>query len=228
MDLKTSQFMKKRFRQKLLLFVAHILALPILLLYRATLRIRISGQQRVRQLRREGKGLIYAFWHENMILGMFPHQNWKVYVLVSRHFDGEVITRILHAYGLRTVRGSSTRGGSEAYRWMRYQMKQRGISVAFTPDGPLGPRRRAKSGVVRLASETGRPIIPIGVAANRYKRLNSWDQLMIVLPFARCRVVYGAPFYVPPLKDAREVQIYQEKLNAVINELDRRAEAWLR
>ncbi len=220
--------MKKAIRQHLILFVAQILALPLLLLYRATLRIRLYHRQPVERMRREGRPIIFEFWHENMILGMLPHRNWQVYVLVSQHFDGEVIARILHAYGLRTVRGSSTRGGSRAFRWMRDRMRSAGICVAFTPDGPTGPRRKAKSGVVRLAAETGAPIIPLGVAASRAIRLNSWDRLMVVLPFSRCAVVYGKPFYVPPLKSSQQMVHYQEKLNRITNQLDREAEQWLK
>ncbi len=159
-----------------------------------------------------------------MILALLVHAGQKIHVLVSQHFDGEVIARIIHNFGLRTVRGSSTRGGTAAYQVLRKNMEMPGFEAAFTPDGPTGPRRQVKLGVVRLASETGKPILPFAVAATKYKRLNSWDRLLIILPFSRCALVYGKPFYVPPTSDAHQLQLYADRLAQITNQLEKEAE----
>jgi len=216
--------MTKRIKQKIILFAAKILAKPLLLLYQQTLSIKLCGKQYLLECREKDKNVIFSFWHENMILALLVHAGQKIHVLVSQHFDGEVIATIIHSFGLRTVRGSSTRGGTVAYKVIRRNMEKPGFEAGLTPDGPTGPRRRVKLGVVRLASETGKPIIPFAIAATKYKRLNSWDRMLIILPFSRCALVYGKPFYVPPVTDVHQLQMYADKLAQITNQLEKEAE----
>ncbi|HHE64483.1 MAG TPA: DUF374 domain-containing protein, partial [Bacteroidetes bacterium] len=181
----------KKIYQKLILFFATVLARPILLLYRETLSIKIINKRYLKKFRSRNQNFILSFWHENMILPLLVHDGQGIHALVSKHFDGEIITRILRSFRLAAVRGSSTRGGKEAYQVLKRGMLNGPFEAAFTPDGPTGPRRKAKLGVVRLSSETGAPIIPIGVAATRYYRMGSWDRLLLILPFSRCVLYYG-------------------------------------
>lgn len=174
-----------------------------------------------------GESILYECWHENMILSLLVHANQGVHVLVSQHFDGEIIARILKTFGYRTVRGSSTRGGWKAYLEMKKRMNLFRYDLAFTPDGPRGPRRASKLGIIRLASETGAPIIPVGVAAEKFMRLNSWDKLFIILPFSRCSLVYHKPIYVPAGLNFQQLKEYGRKLNIINNQLDKEAEKCL-
>jgi lysophospholipid acyltransferase (LPLAT)-like uncharacterized protein len=219
--------MKKRFREKIILFIATILSRPILLIFRSSLWIRVVNRRYVQDVRRKGESVILSFWHENMILPLLVHDGQKINVLVSRHFDGEIIARVLWGFGLPSVRGSSTRGGREAYRILKTKISNGRTDVAFTPDGPTGPRRKMKMGVVRLASETGNPIIPVGVAATRFRRLKSWDRLLLVLPFSHCVHLYGQPFYIPKTSSQAELQRYADKLTSVTNDLDEEAQKCL-
>jgi lysophospholipid acyltransferase (LPLAT)-like uncharacterized protein len=68
--------------------------------------------------------------------------------------------------------------------------------VAITPDGPRGPRREVKPGVVRAAQRERAWILPLHAAAERAWRIRSWDRLMIPKPGSRVQVAYGAPFRV--------------------------------
>ncbi len=219
--------MRKKLTQNLILFFATIVSRPLLTMFRMSLSIRIKNGHYVKECRRQGENFILSFWHENMILPLLVHEGDGIHVLVSQHFDGEVIARVLHSYGSRTVRGSSTRGGGLAYRRMKNAMKFGKFEAAFTPDGPTGPRRRMKLGAVRLAAETGVPIISMGVAASRFRRLGSWDRLLLILPFSRCALVYGKPFYVPKQAGLKALKYMCDELTAQTNQLDQEAQACL-
>jgi lysophospholipid acyltransferase (LPLAT)-like uncharacterized protein len=129
---------------------------------------------RVRHVRREtidsARQYILAFWHAHILLML--HSAWRrpISVLVSQSRDGEYIAGIIARYGAETSRGSSTRGGGAALRDM-IRLARRGKNLAFTPDGPKGPARVAKEGVVLAAQATGLPIIPVAFAAKK----KSWS-----------------------------------------------------
>lgn len=217
----------KRLKEYSILFAAQLLSRPLLKLFRSSLEIRVLNRHLVKQLRQEGRGIIFGFWHENMILPLLVHQDSGVAVLVSQHFDGEIIARILKSFGLSSVRGSSTRGGKEAYAQLKKMMKKNGsVEVAFTPDGPTGPRRKPKSGIFRLAKETGAPILPIAVAATKYKRLKSWDRFLAILPFSKCVLAYGKPIRVP--ETAGSMEDVEKEFVERLAEAESEAEKWLK
>ncbi|MFZ0389987.1 MAG: lysophospholipid acyltransferase family protein [Calditrichia bacterium] len=219
--------MKKQTRQKLLLWIVSVAAFPLLMLYRLTLRIHVQNREKVKKLRNRNEKIIFLFWHENMIIPLFVHRGQNIHIMVSRHFDGEIIARILHKFGLQTVRGSSTRGGREAFQEMRRLIKTKQGDVCFTPDGPTGPRRVLKPGVLRLGAATGAPLVPMGVAVSRGRRLNSWDRLLLVKPFARCILCYGEPFYVSDIDDPQKLESELKRVAEITSRLDKEAAACL-
>lgn len=139
---------------------------------------------------------VYALWHEHLLPLALAHRDQGVTALVSRHRDGEILASVLDRLGQRAARGSSTRGGAEGLAAMIRDGRD-GRPLAFTPDGPRGPARRCKPGVVRAAAETGRPIVPLGAAASAGRRLASWDRFLVPAPGARVVVSRGAPLHVP-------------------------------
>lgn len=137
-----------------------------------------------------------AFWHGTLLLMVFAYVGGKLTFLVSWHRDGELITRIIKHFGPVPTRGSSTRGGIRAMHGLLKKVKE-GYDVAFTPDGPRGPARRAQEGVVQMARLSGLPIVPVGMAARRRKIMGSWDGFMVPMPFTRVVFAYGDPVPVP-------------------------------
>jgi hypothetical protein len=123
------------------------------------------------------------------------HKNEGTAVLVSRHRDGELITRVVEPLGIVTARGSSTRGGEAGVRGM-LAWAGRDRHLAVTPDGPRGPAEQVKPGALFLAERTGRRIVPIAMAARPVRALRSWDRFRVPWPFARVLVSHGAPFQV--------------------------------
>jgi lysophospholipid acyltransferase (LPLAT)-like uncharacterized protein len=128
--------------------------------------IRVEGAQPVDALLAQGKRMIIAFWHAQQLMMPLAYRGSEAYVLISRHGDGELIHRIVARFGLRSVRGSSTRGGTEALREL-IRLGRSGVDLVITPDGPKGPPQIAKMGVVQLAKATGLPIVPLAFGCSK-------------------------------------------------------------
>ncbi len=168
----------------------------------ATLRLQVSGIERVLPYWQRQRPLIYVVWHGRMLLAPWlstrlAHTRGarRVSVLASRSRDGERVARYVTRFGLGAVRGSSSRGGAAGLRALVAAVRG-GEDVALVPDGPRGPSGRLQPGVVVLAALTGAPVVPFAVAARPAHRLGSWDTLLVPLPFARCALVLGEPLSV--------------------------------
>ena len=164
--------------------------------------------------------VIYAFWHGRvwLLAGRAGRQGSAV--LVSLSEDGEVIARAAQRLGFHPVRGSSSRGGREGLAELERELAG-GRSVALTPDGPRGPRHHAQMGAVVLAARSGRPIVPMGVAARPAWTLKSWDAFQIPRPGARGVVVYGEPIAVPVTAD---LEPWRSRLEAALNAAEAEAD----
>jgi len=149
------------------------------------------------------KGYLYAFWHGRQAFLVYLHRGDHLYTMISRSRDGEIITRVCQSFRLGAVRGSSSRGGREAFLEMKHLLDI-GNRVAFTPDGPRGPLREVQQGVLVLAQMTGRPIVPVAYGAKRrWLFKGSWDEYVVPKPFNRIAMVYGEPLHVSPGDDLR-------------------------
>lgn len=169
-------------------------------------------------VRPEGKLFLYAVWHDSMLIPIFAGPQTYMAALVSKHQDGSYLAQSLERLGMQTVRGSSTRGGAAAIRRLMDITKHRHITI--TPDGPQGPRRQMKAGMVFLASQTGRAIIPTTYSARRSWRVQGrWTDLMIPKPFTKFYLLTGAPIHVPPDISRDEVHYYVERVQKAMDEL---------
>ncbi len=175
---------------------------------------------------REGDALnnyhsvIYVLWHGRFWLPAAVLGRSGAAILVSLSEDGEVIARAAERLGFRTVRGSSSRGGREGLREMEALLRD-GVSVALTPDGPRGPRRRAQMGAVALAARTARPLVPVGAAARPAWALRSWDRFQVPRPGARGAIVYGPSLQVPAGGD---LEPWRRRLEAALTAAEAEAD----
>lgn len=157
---------------------------------------------------------ILAVFHENAIAGILTHVNQGVAVLASRSKDGEMVSFVSKKVGLFPVRGSSSRGGREARDELVERLKS-GMNAAITVDGPKGPRRIPKAGIVDISRKTGSPIVPIICLGRSYWTLaKAWDQTRIAKPFTKILVLYRRPILVPKDLTASEF----ERLRALVGE----------
>jgi lysophospholipid acyltransferase (LPLAT)-like uncharacterized protein len=167
---------------------------------------------------------IYVFWHENMLLPAY-HCRWpNIWVLTSRHADGEFVAEVCRHMGILLVRGSTSRGGIEALRQMFRLSRQNHLVV--TPDGPRGPRRRVQAGVIYLAAKTGLPIIAMGIGHQNPWRLRSWDQFALPRPWRRATMVTAAPIPVPPQLEPDSLEQYRQHIEDALHEVSEAAERW--
>ena len=120
----------------------------IIQMLRRTMTWRTEGSEHVNRLFAEEKRVILAFWHAQQLMMPLAIPGLEAHVLISQHRDGELIRRIVARFGLDAVRGSSTRGGAEAFRQL-IRLGRSGGNLVLTPDGPQGPRQVAKVGVVQ-------------------------------------------------------------------------------
>ena len=187
------------------------LALPVLVAWMSSVRVRWCGADHVVEARRRGGPCIHCFWHEDLPFLCWTHRGRNARVMVSRHDDGDIVARLLSVLGFRPVRGSTTRGGSAALREMA---RGADCDLAITPDGPRGPRRKVQLGVIQLAALTGLPIIPMSVAFERCKRLRSWDRMALPRPFTRAVVVFHEPMTV--LRTGVSLEQYRSELEKTL------------
>jgi lysophospholipid acyltransferase (LPLAT)-like uncharacterized protein len=162
---------------------------------RSTLRLRHHGDEAQRRREAGNERLILAFWHRHLLLMPYAYRGRGISVLVSQSRDGEMIASTVAHFGIATARGSSSRGGASGLRELLRQGAQ-GLDLAFTPDGPRGPRGRVQPGVLMAAAATGFPIQPVALAATRARRLRSWDRFVVPLPFAAVHFVYGPELHI--------------------------------
>jgi lysophospholipid acyltransferase (LPLAT)-like uncharacterized protein len=170
-----------------------------------------------------GEQLIVAFWHNRAVMMPIPSRGRKLCIMNSRSRDGEIATRALARWGIRSVRGSATRGGAAGFMQL-VNAYRAGYDLAVVPDGPRGPCYVVKPGVIHLARVTGAPIVPVTYAASRIRQLRSWDRLIIPLPFSRVLYVVGEPLRVPRDTYDRDLEALRCELEARLKSITQAAE----
>jgi len=171
-----------------------------------------------------GPSVILALWHGPHFPVLWAYRRRGAWVITSRSADGEILTRILHGFGYRTVRGSSHRGGQRAMIEMARKVRG-GADAAIAVDGPRGPRYQAKAGIVLLAKLTGAPIAPMAAGLSSYWEIRSWDRYRIPKPFARARLVHGELMFVPPDASDEDMEACRRRLEESLRQLQDRVDA---
>ncbi len=194
-----------------------ILTILVKILYRTNRMVEVEGvEKKDAALSKSGGRAIYASWHQRVLFPVSQLMNQGVTVMVSRSRDGEYAAQLLRHFGLRNVRGSSTRGGSEALKELVREIME-GSCGGMVVDGPLGPPRVAKVGAAVMARDAQVPIIPLSYGADRCWVFNSWDRFMIPKPFARVSLCYAEPIWVPPSADGEELESFRRLLEERLN-----------
>lgn len=158
-------------------------------------RVEVVGEDQVGAVRGRGVPILFAVWHDQLLAPLWHRRREEITLLVSAHRDGARLAHAARRWGYRTVFGSTTRRGSDGLRRL-VRTLEAGFDGAITPDGPRGPARVAKDGVIAAARHTGAVVVPVAAAASRSWRASSWDRFLVPLPFSRVRVVYGQPLSV--------------------------------
>ncbi len=199
----------------------------LLWLWAKSARIVVSGGEAYRALRREGKPVILLVWHGRIFLAPYFFRNRGIMPLVSPSRDGEIVTQIVLRWGYKASRGSSSHAIVRAWFEMKRELEAGG-EVIIVPDGPRGPARELKPGCLKLAQQTGAPLVPFTFAASRKKVFASWDRFLVFKPFARVRVVLGDPIAVDPSLRGEALEAERKRVERILIDLDERAERGVR
>ncbi|WP_457595119.1 lysophospholipid acyltransferase family protein [Hydrogenimonas sp.] len=131
--------------------------------------------------------VVVAFWHGELLMAPFIYRRYfpgrTVNVMISDHFDGELIARTIGFFGMRTIRGSSSKGAAKALIRAIRTIREEKMDVAITPDGPKGPRHSVSDGLVAIAQKAKVPIVIFNYRPSRFMQARSWDRFLIPKPF---------------------------------------------
>ena len=196
-------------------------------LFKQTYRFRYVGIENLEAAKahREDGSYCLASWHEHALGGVLGQVGVKYCFLISKSKDGDFVDFICRRLGYETIRGSSSKGGKEAREALEETMS-RGVATAFTVDGPRGPRKKCKAGVLKTAMETGAAILPVAAIADRnWVMVKSWDESKVPKPFAKIVYQFGPLIEVPKELEGEAFDAMLEKINGTLDETERQAEA---
>jgi lysophospholipid acyltransferase (LPLAT)-like uncharacterized protein len=208
------------------------LAASYLRLIAHTTRWQVEGGDIADAAWRSGNGVCLLLWHGrfNMLYSCWPRDvAVRPATLSSRSRDGDLGAGTAQRLGATVIRGSTRRqdrakdkGGEDAYRRMIAHVEGGGV-MCLTPDGPRGPRMRVSSGAPRLARQTQAQTLCLGLSVQRRIVLNTWDRMVIPLPFGRGAIVWDGPV-APPVPEA-DVESVRAEMEARLIAVSRRADA---
>jgi lysophospholipid acyltransferase (LPLAT)-like uncharacterized protein len=205
-------------REQLLAAVAVFLLKSLL----ATLRVRFEDRCGITRTSPDFP-ILFTFWH-NRILAItklfqqhYPKGRGGVSVLTSPSRDGEILARIMAAFGMGAVRGSSSRRGATALREC-LALIESGRDLAITPDGPRGPRYSLGPGLILLAQQSNARILPLHARFHHAITMKTWDGFQIPLPFSRIDVVADAYQTVPPTPTEEAFNAERQRLEKLLQD----------
>jgi len=202
--------LRKRFLRALALtLVPFIGALLIRLIY-FTSRKHFHMPQTVPQ-----EPVIFAFWHGDLLLQPYLYYQFrktpKAKVLISDHFDGQIIARIMTFFRLGTIHGSTTRGGAKVLIQGLKSLSE-GYDIGITPDGPKGPRYTVSDGVVVMAQKRKTKVIVYSCVPSSFWQLGSWDSFVIPKPFGVLNFYASEPIDL----EGMEMDVAKEHLRQIL------------
>jgi lysophospholipid acyltransferase (LPLAT)-like uncharacterized protein len=186
-----------------------------------TLRYRVEDPHGVKATLDPARPGVWAFWHAGLLaaplaLGRFIGQ-YPSSTLTSASRDGAVIESFLKCFGVKSVRGSSSRRAVASLIALKRALKEGG-QVFITSDGPRGPRYQMAAGVVKLAQSSGAPLFSVRFVYSSSWRMKTWDRLHIPKPLSIVTIIIGEPVYVPQKIDANDFESYRKKVEDVLRE----------
>lgn len=200
----------------------------LLSLYAKTLRLTFQGDAAVLEHVKAGNRVLFACWHQRFFGGFyFPGlYRLKPCIMISRSRDGDFIAAVVGRMGWVPVRGSSSSGGRSALREMGEGVVEQTVG-AHIVDGPTGPPRRVKPGLLSIARNTGAAVCPAYVVYERCWTFNSWDRFMVPKPFSRILIRFGELIRVPETLDGEAFENLRLKIeNTMISEYETLDRYW--
>lgn len=204
-------------------FIALLVTLYIFVL-RLTCKIHITNGNAINDMARSGQPVVLSIWHGRLLMMplLFP-KGMKARTLISEHSDGKIVKHTAAAFGFKTIVGSSTNGGAQAFKKMVATIKQ-GTSIFITPDGPKGPSREFQAGAAENARVTGAPFLAVSISASPCKFAKSWDNFMLPKPFGNIYIHYGEPMYIDRKATKEERADFYNRCENMLNQVEKDAD----
>jgi lysophospholipid acyltransferase (LPLAT)-like uncharacterized protein len=200
-----------------------ILGKFVLWLWAKSTRMKIIGEENYKELRKQGKAVIFLVWHGRIFIVPYFFRKRGIMPLISPSEDGEFPARIMSRWGYKNIRGSSSHAIIRVWNQMKSELNNGG-EVIIVPDGPRGPNREMKLGGMKLARETGAFLVPFTFSSSRKKFLKSWDKFLFFYPFSRVVAVYGPPIEVDSALNDDGMEKERQRIERQLIELDEKAD----
>ena len=217
---------KKIFRTKLAYSIICWIGAKYIKFVSFTTKWSFINKKYVENLWKKNESFILCFWHGRLLMMPLSWNNKKkINVLISAHSDGQLLSKTVKYFDIKTIIGSSSKGGSEAIRNIIKSLKS-GISIGMTPDGPRGPRMKINSAIIKIASLTGNKIIPLSYSVKKKIFLNSWDKFLVALPFGKGCFIWGKPIKIKKNISHNEDLKLSNKLEKILIKLTKEADQY--
>ena len=200
---------------------------PLVSAWFGSCRLEILNEDVYREYFLTDTPIVGATWHRGAVFFLYYFGRLKPMILISQSKDGEMLAQYASGFGVAPVRGSSSRGGRDALVKMVRHLASGGKACATVLDGPRGPAYSAKEGMIVLAKLSGAPLIPLIWSGNRVITWrDSWDKIMLPLPWSRICVAVGDPIHIPADTGRKGIERYrqlvEDRLNSMMAEVDQR------
>ncbi|OGH59644.1 MAG: hypothetical protein A3G34_07430 [Candidatus Lindowbacteria bacterium RIFCSPLOWO2_12_FULL_62_27] len=176
----------------------------------SSLAWEVRGREHWEEVRERAHVLV--FWHARVLLMAYFFRHRGYHVVASENADGDMAARSVLRLGIGSLRGSTSRGASKVLLGAARLLKS-GRPIAFTPDGPRGPRHVFQPGALSAARLAGVPVLPATVSVDQAWILPSWDRF--VLPrFGARAVLQFLPAAAPPARN--DLETVREELEKAL------------
>ncbi len=161
------------------------------------------------------KPSIFTFWHGELLPLLKGYIDFRksrdIDTIISAHFDGELIAKVVAMFGGGSIRGSSTKGALRVLKESFHSLDLK-RDLAITPDGPKGPKYSVADGIILISKKKKIPIVTLNCKPTSYWQLNSWDKFVIPKPFSTLNIYIGEPFYLDNLSISESKKLIKERL----------------
>lgn len=174
---------------------ASVVSIVLKFIY-GTNKIIVTGKKNYVKMIEQNKPIIFSVWHGHLLSIVYNLRNLKINALAGTHKDADLISQVATRWGWNMIRGSSKKNGAIAYKTMLRLMSRSTNTMLFiTPDGPSGPPRIPKNGIIGLAQSCKVGIVPIKVQYTKSWGFKNWDTFYVAKPFGSVSINYGEPIY---------------------------------
>ena len=207
-----AKLFSKNFKRKILLKVAPRLVFIFLNVLYFTCKKNFHSVTKEKDI---PKPAIFTFWHGELLPLLKGYidfrQSTEIDTIISAHFDGELIAKVVSLYKGGSIRGSSTNGAIKALKSSFKSIAKR-RDLGITPDGPKGPRHSVADGIVLISKKKNVPIVTLNCKPTSYWQMKSWDKFVIPKPFSTLDIFVGVPFYLDDLTIEESKKLIKERL----------------